>query len=70
MPCPPALWKENTLLQRINSTPLVLPIGSFAGIRIDKASGAPLTPLWLTGRPLKAKEETCEAAAMQSFQKN
>jgi len=67
IPCPVCLWKEAQLLRRVNSLPLILPVGAFAGICIDKKPGIPMTPLWLTTRKLKPQEEPC-GTAMQSLQ--
>lgn len=57
---PPRSWQENTLGGRLNTPELPLPIGAFAGLRVDMPNAVPLTPLHLRttdGRP--RREEAC-----------
>ncbi len=53
LPGPSPLWKEHRFLNSLNSLPLPLPLGAFAGLRIDFGPICTSTPLVLrAGEPM------------------
>lgn len=64
LPGLPGSWRDTRIAGRINALELPLPLGTFVGLRVDKADAIPLTALPLTIQDRQKKEqEACAACS-------
>ena len=57
-------WRSGSFWKPWNNTVSYLPFGAFVGVRLDRRSMVPLTPLWLHAASPAQEPSSCQACTM------